>query len=365
MYPQKEKERKKIMEISKVDKNFELPSFDELGEIEWYSIKEAPIDVYGTIIENGHYSRMPEAVAKNISEGVKSLALCTAGGRAKFSTDSPFLALWADLPEYGHMPHITSVGHMGFDVYRNNSFIGAFMPDIMNKKMQGVVNFCDKRWYDEKMHYFTMHLPLYCGLNDAFIGIKKGAKLASGTPYENIAPIVYYGSSITQGGCASRPGTCYQNIITRRTNVNHINLGFSGNAKGETQMAEYIAGLDMSIFVYDYDHNANSVEWLQNTHERFFRIIRDAKPDVPVIFISRPMPGGEFANDERKQIIYNTYKTALNNGDKNVRFIDGSTLFEGLGYEDCTVDYIHPTDLGFFGMANKIGAVIDEFLSKK
>ncbi len=350
------------MDISKIDKNFELPTFDDFGDIEWHSIKEAPIQLYGVMIENGHYTRMPDAVAKSVSAGVASLAPCTAGGRARFSTDSPFVALWAELPEYGYMPHITTIGHMGFDLYLDNTFIFSYAPNIMTKKMEGISDFSNRRWFDGKSHCFTLHLPLYSGINDAFIGIKKGSKLDCGAPYKDIAPIVYYGSSITQGGCASRPGACYQNIITRRTNIDHINLGFSGNAKGEDAMANYIAGLDMSVFVYDYDHNADSVEWLEKTHSRFFRIIRDAKPDVPVIFISRPMQGGEFANDERKQVIYNTYKTALDNGDKNVRFIDGSTLFEGLGYEDCTVDYIHPTDLGFFGMANKIGAVIDEFI---
>lgn len=128
-------------------------------------------------------------------------------------------------------------------------------------------------------------------------------------------------------------------------------------------MAEYISGLDMSVFVFDYDHNAPNAEFLENTHEPFFKAFREKKPDVPVVFVSvadRSYPNFE----ERRDVIFKTYQNALANGDKNVYFIDGQTIYEKVGYDLCTVDGCHPNDLGFWCMANSIGSVLDEIFKK-
>ena len=127
---------------------------------------------------------------------------------------------------------------------------------------------------DGKEHTFTINFPLYQGVNSLYIGLKEGSVIKEAPEYETTAPFVYYGSSITQGGCASRPGSAYQNILSRHLQWDHINLGFSGSCKGEDEMAYYIASLDMSVFVYDYDHNAPTVEHLKNTHEIFFKKIK-------------------------------------------------------------------------------------------
>lgn len=115
-----------------------------------------------------------------------------------------------------------------------------------------------------------------------------GSKIGKPTPYSIEKPIVFYGSSITQGGCASRPGNSYTHIICRWLDANMVNLGFSGNAKGEPEMAELISQIDMGALVMDYDHNAPDAEYLLNTHENFFKIIRSNHPYLPVIFVSKP-----------------------------------------------------------------------------
>ena len=177
-------------------------------------------------------------------------------------------------------------------------------------------------------------------------------------------PVVYYGSSITQGGCASRPGMAYQNIISRWYNCDHINLGFSGNAKGEDAIAEYIAGLKMSVFVYDYDHNAPNVEHLKKTHKRMFDIIRGKNPNLPIIIVS--MPKYPLTNNEvlRREVIKETYKTAKSQGDNNVYFIDGCEMMRFKGGNEATVDNCHPTDLGFRRMADWIGEAVGKALKK-
>ena len=169
-------------------------------------------------------------------------------------------------------------------------------------------------------------------------------------------PIVFYGSSITQGGVASRPGNAYTAIASRRLCCDHINLGFSGSAKGESEIAEYIAGLDMKAFVYDYDHNAPNSEHLRLTHEKLYRRIRESHSDIPYIMISKPT--GYEHDRVRRAIIMDTYRNAVNDGDENVYFLDGATLFVGDEREACTVDGCHPNDLGFYRFAKALEPIL-------
>ena len=131
-------------------------------------------------------------------------------------------------------------------------------------------------------------------------------------------------------------------------------------------MIEYLASLDMSVFVCDYDHNAPSVPHLAETHPRVYRGIREAHPDVPIIFISRPtferpIEGTKWSN-ERREVIFKTYTDAYNAGDKKVFFIDGDFVFGPDNIDACTVDLSHPNDMGHVRMAEVIGYRIAKLL---
>lgn len=145
-----------------------------------------------------------------------------------------------------------------------------------------------------------------------------------------------------------------------------VNLGFSGNAKAEPAIMNYIAGLDMSVFVYDYDHNAPNADFLRETHKPGFDIVRSAQPDLPIILITRPNvatnPGQATL---RKNVVIDTYRAARAAGDKNVYYIDGETFFLGKFENECTVDGVHPNDMGFTFMADAIEAVIRRALRNK
>ena len=195
--------------------------------------------------------------------------------------------------------------------------------------------------------------------------IAKGSVLEAGAPYRDVAPIVYYGNSITQGGCASRPGNSYQNILSRQLGIDHVNLGFSGSGLAEDAMANYLASLSMSAFVCDYDHNALTPEHLQNTHYKLYKTIRQKHPDVPYIMISRPdfyydniYIGGAENSIKRRRIILDSYHAAIDSGDSNVYFIDGERIHTGTYGDCCTVDGGHPNDLGFALFAEQIGDVL-------
>ena len=208
---------------------------------------------------------------------------------------------------------------------------------------------------------YNLH-PIYSNIEKLYIGIKEGSALKSAAEYAIKTPIVYYGSSITQGCCASRPGNTYQSIISRDLNCDFINLGFSGNAKGEDTIAQYIAGLNMTVFVYDYDHNAPTVEHLNDTHEKMFLTVREAHPDLPILMLSRQK---YYLNDEEKKrlaAVRKTYENALARGDKNVYMIDGPDLLLECVRETALVDNCHPNDSGFVSMAHIVGNQLKEIL---
>ena len=174
--------------------------------------------------------------------------------------------------------------------------------------------------------------------------------------------VVYYGSSITQGGCASRPGNCYSHILSRRFDNDFYNMGFSGNAKGEDAIAKYISDMKMDVFVYDYDYNADNPKHLEITHEKMFKTIRKKHPDIPIIILSAPVACTNEEFKLRQDIIRTTYENALKNGDDNVYFIEGNKIFNILGNDSCTVDKRHPNDLGFMCMAHAVGKIMEKFM---
>ena len=264
-------------------------------------------------------------------------------------------------------------GECGLDLYHDagerHTYICTMTPNLdtsIEQKMEYYHADSLDRRVPAGMNSYTLNMPLYCGVDDILVGVPKGCTVGAGEEYRPEKPVVYYGSSITQGGCASRPGMSYQSHISRRLNIDYINLGFSGACRGEKIMVDYLASLDMSAFVCDYDHNAPTAEHLRNTHYALYEAIRAAHPDIPYIMITRPDVIGRTAEcEERKAVIYESYEHALANGDKNVRFIDGATLFGDADAHECTVDTCHPNDLGFYRMAGVIGGVLEDALAER
>ena len=343
-----------MKDISEIDKNLKVETEIKKDGIKFYDVKEAPFKVYGVFHDGERFRRMPDDVAKTVSEGVHYGVKYTAGGRVRFRTDSSYIAIHY-VGTMGKMPHFAFTGSCGFDLYIGNEFAGKYDPPLpKDKGYESVIDL-----YNRDMKEVSINFPTYSLVEELYIGLYENAAVEAPSPYRVEKPVVFYGSSITQGGCSSRPGTCYEPYITRRFDCDHINLGFSGNAKGEKEIAEYIASLDMSLFVYDYDHNAPDVEHLEATHERMFKTIREKNPDLPIIMMSRPKLYLDTHEEKRLEIIKKTYDNDMANGDKNVYFIDGRYLCKVCGNEG-TVDNCHPSDLGFFSMAQVLGDLIEE-----
>lgn len=350
-----------MTDIRKIDENFNVTTNLELDDVTFYSVRDNLWCLYGLMLDD-MFRRLPEATAEKVSQGVFALHTNTAGGRARFITDSPYVAIVAKMPHKNHLPHMPQTAVSGFDMYVDKRFCCALIPPVdMEESFSAMKNFggAEKR-------NITINFPLYNDVSDLFIGIKQGSCFEKAKDYEHKEKIVYYGSSITQGGCVSRPGLSYPAIISNELGCDYVNLGFAGNARGELIMAEYIAGLNPDIFVLDYDHNAPNVEHLKNTHEKFFLKFRSICPDTPVVMVSAP--NIKFNNysvwSDRRDIIKSTYNNATEKGDKNVYFIDGECLWGDKHWDLCSVDGIHPNDLGHFNMANGILPTIEKILFK-
>ena len=338
---------------------------------DWYEIPCSDFDVYGFVTENDGYltRRMPLEEAKKVSDGVAYLSRYGAGGRILFSTDSSFVALKVEYG-VGEVPTVCNYCFSyGFDLYKFNDndqyeYVTTFRP--VKDFDYHVLDIKSGTGNNGRMNSFALNLPHFSEIKKLYIGLEKGSKKAKGKKYRNEKPVVFYGSSITHGAAAGRPGNTYENFISQMYNLDYINLGFAGNAKGEESMAEYISKLEMCAFVCDYDYNAPNSEHLKATHYPFYETIRKKHKDIPYIMISAPTCFKKSAEREaRRDIILDSYKKAVDSGDKNVYFIDGTTLFEGDFFESCTSDGVHPNDLGFYRMANKIGSVIAKVLFDK
>ena len=337
-----------MSDFSRIDNNFQLEPEVNRPDICFHDPRIAPFKIHGVYHDNGMYRRMPEEVAKTVSEYVHYLHANTAGGRIRFKTNSTYIAIYARLDQVTKMSIFTLCGSAGFDLYIDGSHHKCYRPPYeMENEYQCILD------VGEGMHDVTINMPLYSNVKEVFIGLSESAVIEKPSPYRNEKPVVYYGSSITQGGCASRSGTTYQDFISRALNLDFINLGFSGSAKAEAEITEYIAGLDMSVFVYDYDYNAPSIEHLENTHERMFLAIRKAHPELPIIMMSMPNAILNEAKKARLAVIKRTYDNAVARGDKNVYLITGPELMQHVG-NDGTVDGTHPTDLGFWSMAKTV-----------
>ncbi len=352
-------------DISQVDKNFAVEKVGKLSVV-YKNALSAPFSVEGFAWrkEGEPLWRFPMYVdGKELNNGIWYLMKLTAGGVVRFRTDSPYITLRTRLTNTKHiMGHMSATGASGFDFFSDkDEYIKTLNPCHYKDKIPTPLEAPLMKDYTGGMRDYTLYLPLFNGVSSLEIGVAPNAKIEAPTPHKISKPVVFYGSSITHGACASRTANAYTAMLCRAVDAPMVNLGLSGRAKGEPRMAEIISTLDMSVFVYDYDHNAPNAEHLKATHEPFFKIIRAAHPNLPIIILSRV----SMATDERAAIIRQTYENAKKNGDKNVWFIDGRDLFKEIPYANLTVDNVHPNDLGFYLMYKNTLPVLREALGIK
>lgn len=339
-------------------------------EVVWHDIRKNPFSLHGFFNPETepYYHRLPSDVAVKTSGAVDKLSRESAGGRVRFSTNSPYIAIRAKYLVVGRASHLTLISSAGFDLYIDGEFGSRYVQEFrmahtMTDSYEQIVHLDGN-----DMRSFTINFPVHSVVESLEVGLAPDAIVKEAIPYRNIKPVIIYGSSIVHGSAATRPGYIYPAIMSRELNIDFINMGFSGNAKGEPVLAEYLATLPMSVFVCDYDHNAPTVEHLEQTHHRFYEIIREKNPDVPYIMVTRPnywtTPRNASDVMRRRDVIMRSYLKARDKGDNNVYFVDGMSFMSAPHQYEMTVDHIHPNDTGFVRMADSIGTVIRHVLEK-
>lgn len=327
------------------------------------SQKDIEITGFTQAYGKGPFDRLYGIDKTKCSTELKTLSCNTAGGRVRIRTNSKTMKVHVVLNEFISYSHVTACGTSGLDVYvgmgDEKHWIDSIIPLYGQKDIERIIRLSGK------MQDVTINLPLYAGVDKFEVQIEKGALLEKPSKYMYEKPIVFYGSSITQGCSASRPGNSFPEIVTRKLDANLMNFGFSSGAKGETIVAQYIASIPMSAMIVEYDHNAETIEHLKNTHMNFVKVIRNANPELPIIILSRFSGGISIAKDEtekRRDIVKSTYEIMRDSGDKNIFFIDGLAEMQGKRVDDYFVDGVHPTDYGMYLIADIIYKKMKEIL---
>jgi hypothetical protein len=292
--------------------------------------------------------RLPLRSKESFRPPVWSLAQEPSGGRIRFKTDSAKVGLRAQNPDTSGMHHMTTIGQSGFDIYVNGEYFGSAWPD----KSGTIV----KEWTVGKGHALrdiTIYLPLYKAVSICEIVLDANARIAPPPSFSLKKPVVYYGSSITQGGCASNPGMSYQAQVSRWLNLDFINLGFSGNGLGEPALADAVSEIDAACFVLDYWGNPKP-EVYRETLPRFVETLRKKYSKTPII-VTGPyfIPAGnltgqkEGALAEKRKIAEEFVARQRRAGDKFISYVDGREM---LSREQAVglVDGVHCNSLGFY-----------------
>lgn len=327
-----------------------------------YTLFDKPIKVSGIPFfeKNKRLVRLPDELIAQLPH-LDHLGRRCAGARVAFKTDSPTFTVKVALK--------TLSMDVGMSIYACQS-AQVMLGERENARHLGVVNPPDyntktfEKTFNKssELEQVTVYFPRNEQVETIEITVEDGATVTEPTPYKYNKPVVFYGSSITEGGCSCNSTNAYNAILSRWLDFDYYNLGFSGNARGELVMADYINTIDMGVFVYDYDHNAPTLEHLANTHKPFFDRIRQAHPDIPILMMTRPAEVYDEDMKARKEIVKETYNYAVSKGDKNVYFIDGETFYGDADRNLCAVDNCHPNDLGFFRMASVIRPILKQIL---
>lgn len=344
------------MDVTKYDKNFARTQKSD-GEFDLYDAAKEPFTLYGGFSEAARpYERLPYEFSRSVSDGVHWASGCAAGLRLTFATDAKRIKFRAIFRDKCLLPHMAASGGGSFNLVCEEDgkacFVGNFMPDLVaeNKALEGELEL-----KGGSLKKYILFFPLYCGVDEVYLSFDKGSAVHPYKKYDGLKRILYYGSSITQGGCASRADNIYPQLLSEWTNTDYTLLGFSGNALAEDGMIDFLKNSDCDLFVCDYDHNAPSVEYLAATHEKLYNKFKEnpLHENVPVIFLSAPDGLRLERGDERYRVIESTYLNAKSRGD-DVYLIDGRTIYPADVREHCSVDDCHPTDLGFYFMAKAV-----------
>lgn len=297
--------------------------------------------------------RLPKALQASYRPPVWDLAKSPAGGRIRFVTDAEELSIRLDYGSIGHMNNMHRIGQHAVDCYADGIFWRNVAPLEGEARLESGLY----AGVPARARAIDLYLPLYHPVRVLAVGFSDGATIAAPPPFVVPLPVVFYGSSITQGGCASHSGCSYQAILCRRLNLDHVNLGFSGNGLGERELAAAMAAIDAAAYVVDYAQNCPTVDQMRETYGPFLSVLRERRPQVPILCVTPIYAASEAWSEgahvnllARRQVVREAVNQRVQAGDRRIQVVEGPDLL-GPSHLDGIVDSSHPNDLGFYFMA--------------
>lgn len=312
------------------------------------------------------YDRLPFYLKDSIRPDLWKLGQNSAGISIRFRSDSKKIkARWSVLNDFG-MNHMTPVGVRGLDLYALDNgkwyFVGSARPGSKSPNESTFISNLNG-----EMREYLLFLPLYDSAISVEIGVLDDAIVEQPAVESPIKgkPIVVYGTSLTQGGCANRPGMAYTNILSRNLNKEFVNLGFSGNGRLDPEIAELMSNSDAAIFILD--HLPNCTLELMDRLPEFVAILREKHPETPILLLGNTRYTYDRFNtvshDEsiaKEKKLIEQWKT-LKENDKNI-YYHPSVHLVGED-EEATVDGTHFTDLGFYRLSMNLQPVIESLIN--
>lgn len=346
-------------------------AFSESEEVQWISpVDKCVIDGLPWIKENqGKFIRLPQRAKLTVSEGVWNLACQPSGARIRFKTDSTMLKLKIQHgSENGRisMHHMSSVAVSGIDLYEGVPGAMDFWASNNPKSANDVYESTYFKGIPEKEREFTLYLPSYNKLSILEIGLDSDANIKPPSDYKLTKPIVFYGTSITQSGCASRGSNGFVPVVGRRLGVDVVNFGFSGNGLCEPELADLISEVDACCYIIDPVANMNP-SLMEERYDKFIAAVRAKRPRIPIVLMTRIHYANEIFfgteySDKLNQYVFDTYNRLRNSGDSGIYLFDSSKVICP-GGDHPSVDGVHLTDIGFDMLATELVPVLKDILS--
>jgi lysophospholipase L1-like esterase len=335
---------------------------DEKDGLRWIGFPEESVEVCGFPWfeeTSPRLWRFPDRMQNKMPTDVFEAGKQTAGGRLRLRSDTGALSVRARFPALSIRTNMTQYTAHGISTYVNGECWSAKIPGTEG----GEVTLSLFSGTPSEFRDICIYLPLYGPVEILEIGLDEGASFESPSSFRLDRPVVYYGTSITQGGCASRPGLSYQGMVGRALNLDYANFGFSGKGKCEREVAEALAEIDACCFVLDVGQNT-SVEELDERFVPFLDTLRDRRPEIPVlattpIFYNAELwSTGHQAGVNAKRSIISEAVANRNDGGDDLAYLLEAKDYLWRDFTDGAVDGGHPNDLGFARMAENLGPVL-------